>query len=253
VIIERLPAAPPRPRDIIIERWIPYGAMSKRKTIVQRAAAAAQYARPRNVIIQYEAPQVRIVRQFQRLGVVQANPQAYIQQYGASLFEAHILLQQARAAGVVEDISPPSGVNISSSSFSAEYASGSSGLETAGGGARIGGAGASSSSYETSGYGGQQGGATFSGFESAQGAGYDSGLAGGLSSSYESTSYASQGVAGGAGAAGESSYGSYGTSAAGYAGGFDPLAAAFNAADTNKDGTIDPEEFRRFVGTAGPQ
>jgi hypothetical protein len=71
---------------------------------VQRAAAAQQYARPRNVIIQYEPVQVRIVRQFQRLGVTPANPLAYVQQYGASLFDASSLVQQARAAGVVEDI-----------------------------------------------------------------------------------------------------------------------------------------------------
>jgi hypothetical protein len=90
--------------DIIIERWVPYGAQAKRRTIVQRATAAQQYARPRNVIIQYEAVQVRVVRQFQRLGVTQANPQAYLQQYGAQLLDAASLLQQARSAGVVEDI-----------------------------------------------------------------------------------------------------------------------------------------------------
>ena len=90
--------------DIIIERWVPYGAASKRKTIVQRAAAAQAYAAPRNVIIQYEQPQVRIVRQFQRLGVTAENPQAYLARYGATLLDAQVLLQQARAAGVVEDI-----------------------------------------------------------------------------------------------------------------------------------------------------
>jgi len=90
--------------DIIIERWVPYGAQAKRRTIVQRAAAAQAYAAPRNVIIQYEPAQVRVVRQFQRLGVTQANPQAYLQQYGASLLDATVLVQQARAAGVVEDI-----------------------------------------------------------------------------------------------------------------------------------------------------
>ena len=90
--------------DIIIERWVPYGAQAKRRTIVQRAAAAQQYQAPRNVIIQYEPVQVRIVRQFQRLGVTQYNPQAYLQQYGASLLDAATLLQQARSAGVVEDI-----------------------------------------------------------------------------------------------------------------------------------------------------
>ncbi len=87
-----------------MERWVPYGAAAKRKTIVQRAAAATAYAAPRNVIIQYEQAQVRIVRQFQRLGVTPENPQAYVQRYGAQLLDAQTLVQQARAAGVVEDI-----------------------------------------------------------------------------------------------------------------------------------------------------
>ena len=78
--------------------------MEKRKTIVQRAEAAKAYAKPQNVIIQYEAPQVRVIRQFQRLGVTPEDPQAYIQRYGASLIDATVLVQQARAAGVVEDI-----------------------------------------------------------------------------------------------------------------------------------------------------
>ena len=30
VIIKRIPSAPPRPRDIIIERWVPYGAQVDR-------------------------------------------------------------------------------------------------------------------------------------------------------------------------------------------------------------------------------
>ena len=78
--------------------------MSKRKTIVHRAEAAKPYPQPRNVIIQYESPQVRVVRQFQRLGVTPENPQEYLQRYGASLFDTQALVQQARAAGVVEDI-----------------------------------------------------------------------------------------------------------------------------------------------------
>jgi hypothetical protein len=90
--------------DIIIERWVPYGAAAKRKTIVQRAEAAKGYAKPQNVIIQYEPSQVRVVRQFQRLGVTQENPQSYIQRYGVQLLDAQSLVQQARSAGVVEDI-----------------------------------------------------------------------------------------------------------------------------------------------------
>ena len=90
--------------DIIIERWVPYTSSAKRKTIVQRAEPPKEYPKPRNIIIQYEPVQVRVVRQFQRLGVTQENPQAYVQRYGSSLLEAQTLVQQARAAGVVEDI-----------------------------------------------------------------------------------------------------------------------------------------------------
>jgi hypothetical protein len=211
VIIERLPPLPPRPRDIIIERWVPYGAQAKRQTIVQRAAAAQQYASPRNVIIQYEPVQVRIVRQFQRLGVTQANPAAYLQQYGASLLDAATLVQQARSAGVVEDISPPlvGGVGYSAATYGQEVAGGlgsSSSFESSGYGAGVGGGlalgggglggGASSyesSSYSSTGYGGDAGyGVALGG--AGLGAG---GLGGGYqSSSYESSSY---GVGGGVG------------------------------------------------------
>ncbi len=71
------------------------------------------YPKPRNVIIQYEAPQVRVVRQFQRLGITPENPQAYIQRYGASLFDAQTLVQQARAAGVIEDIVRSNNIKLS--------------------------------------------------------------------------------------------------------------------------------------------
>lgn len=90
--------------DIIIERWLPYAATAKRKTVIQRAEAAKEYPKPRNIIVQYEPVPVRVVRQFQRLGVVQESPQAYVQRYGTQLLDAQSLLQQARAAGIVEDI-----------------------------------------------------------------------------------------------------------------------------------------------------
>lgn len=91
--------------DIIIERWVPYTAtQGKRKTIVQRAEPPKEYPKPRNIIIQYEPVQVRVVRQFQRLGITQESPAEYVQRYGTTLLEAQTLVQQARAAGVIEDI-----------------------------------------------------------------------------------------------------------------------------------------------------
>ncbi|CAF1457363.1 unnamed protein product [Rotaria sp. Silwood1] len=245
VIIERLPAAPPKPRDIIIERWIPYGPQSKRKTIVQRAAAAREYPRPRNIIIQYEPVQVRVIRQFQRLGVTQENPQLYVQRYGVSLLDSNSLLQQARTAGVVEDISPPGGFvssGASSTLFNAGYAGAGSGFETIGGDFD-----ASASSFESVGYGsGQQGNASFSGFESTQGAG----LAQDFSSSYETGLAALQNDNIAFGGAGVSDYESYNASSGDIQiNSMDSVAAAFQAADINKDGTLDVNEFRQFLSS----
>jgi hypothetical protein len=237
VIIERLPAAPPRPRDIIIERWIPYGPRGRRRTIVQRAAAARAYAAPRNVIIQYEPVQVRVVRNFQRLGVVQANPALYLQTYGATLLDAGSLLAQARAAGVVEDISPPGGVGYSGAAWGQEGWDVSSGLV---GGANVVGGGV--------GLVGGGAGLVTGGAEVV-----DAGVVGGLGSSsvYESSSYSSGGVGGLGGGAGYGGLGAgYGGSwgSSGYStGGVSGVDAAFAAADTNTDGTLDQGEFRQFL------
>ncbi|CAF4199163.1 unnamed protein product [Rotaria sp. Silwood2] len=246
VIIERLPAAPPKPRDIIIERWVPYGPQPKRKTIVQRAPAAQPYPSPRNVIIQYEPAQVRVIRQFQRLGIIQGNPQVYVQQYGALLLDAQSLIQQARTAGVIEDISPPGNFATSqgsSTSFNAGFAGiGGSGFETMSGDL-----GGSASSFESFGYnGGLQGSASFSGLEATQGAG----LAQDFSSSYETGSTAFQGGNMAYGGAGASEYEGYnGSSGNIQINSMDSVAAAFRAADINKDGTLDVNEFRQFLSS----
>ncbi len=104
------------------------------------------------------------------------------------------------------------------------------------------GGGASSSSYESSGYTGQQGASGFSGFESAQGGG---GGGGGFIASYGSNSFQPQGGAQlGDGSA--SGYQSYNTSSGSN---INLTNAAFNTADINKDGSIDPNEFHQFLGS----
>jgi len=107
VITERYPPLPPRPRDIILERWIQYGQQAKQQVIRRPAPCGPFPIPPRNLVIQYQPVQARVVRQFQSLGVTQADPQAYRQQYGGSLLDSATFVQQARAAGVVEDITPP--------------------------------------------------------------------------------------------------------------------------------------------------
>jgi len=191
----------------------PIWSSAKTKNYCSTCPAAVQYAAPRNIIIQYEAVQVRIVRQFQRLGVTPENPQAYIARYGASLFDANTLLQQARAAGVIEDISPPA-VGFSAQSYGQEssFQSSGSGFEGGlvgqssgsgfeGGAIALGGpVGAAGSSYESSsfesssggGYGGAAGFETGAGFAAGgELAGAEFGGGGAASSSYEASSYSS--------------------------------------------------------------
>ncbi|CAF1475215.1 unnamed protein product [Rotaria sordida] len=107
VVIERFPPAPEKPRDIIIERWIPYGPQAERRTIVEPAPPAREYQPPSNTTIIYSAAETRVVRKFNNLGVTQEDPESYRSRYGSSLLDSITLVQHARNAGVVEDITPP--------------------------------------------------------------------------------------------------------------------------------------------------
>jgi len=247
-VIERIPAAPARPRDIIIERWVPYGSAQKRRTVVQRAAAAQQYQAPRNTIVQYEAAQVRIARQFQKLGVTPENPQAYLQRYGAQLLDSVTLVHQARAAGVVEDISPP----VVPGSFAATEGQFSStgGAEGAGGltGQGVGGiageinfeatAGGVGSSHNYGATAFERSGGGVLGIDSPAAAtthvgGIGQGATGFGTASYSSDANASYGES-------VSTYGAGSTSGPGSA--FAPT-SLFNAADVNHDGVLTRGEF----------
>ncbi|CAF3293549.1 unnamed protein product [Rotaria sp. Silwood2] len=107
IVIERFPPPPEKPRDIIIERWVPYGPQPERRTVVEHAPPAIDYPRPYHKVIVYEAPQTRIIRRFEKLGVTQENPDAYVARYGSSLLDPTIVVKESRHAGVIEDISPP--------------------------------------------------------------------------------------------------------------------------------------------------
>ncbi len=90
--------------DIVLERWLPYEAPRFTRTVRIPAPRGPLPKPPRNLIIQYQPLKVSIVHEIQRLGVIQADPQAYIQRYGNNLLNSARFLQLARAAGVFEDI-----------------------------------------------------------------------------------------------------------------------------------------------------
>ena len=80
VVIERLAPMPSKPQSVLIERWLPYNDV-KRRVIFQAAPPDPVVIKPRNVIVQWEAPNVAVRKEYKYLGVVRANPCEYVQRY----------------------------------------------------------------------------------------------------------------------------------------------------------------------------
>lgn len=64
--------------------------------------------KPKNIIIQWESPQVQVKKEFKDLGVIRANPFEYVQRYGQTLKTSSDL------PPFVLEIKPPSGVVLAS-------------------------------------------------------------------------------------------------------------------------------------------
>jgi hypothetical protein len=84
VIIERLPQLPQPPQDIIVERWLEYGPRARR-VVFNPAPRLIPAPAPKNVLIQWDSPNVALNRQFRNLGISPANPAQYVAAFGASL------------------------------------------------------------------------------------------------------------------------------------------------------------------------
>ena len=84
VVIERFAELPAKPQSVLIERWLPYSEV-KRRVLFQAAPPDPIVVKPRNTIVQWEAPQVQVRKEFKYLGVVKANPAEYVNTYGLSL------------------------------------------------------------------------------------------------------------------------------------------------------------------------
>lgn len=106
MIIERLPPIPSKPQSIIIERWLPYKPL-KRKVIFQRAGENDPVlVKSKNLIVQWEKPNVTVKKEFKDLGIVRANPNEYSERYGTSLKRTTDL------PNFVQDIKPPAGLSL---------------------------------------------------------------------------------------------------------------------------------------------
>ena len=90
VVIERFAELPAKPQSVLIERWLPYAEV-KRRVLFQAAPPDPIVVKPRNTIVQWEAPEVQIRKEFKYLGIVKANPAEYVHTYGLSLRVSHDL------------------------------------------------------------------------------------------------------------------------------------------------------------------
>ena len=87
VIVERLPQIPPKPADIIVERWLGYQRRTRQVNFVP-APALIPIPAPKNVLIQWDSPDVDVKQAFHFLGVQVQCPVAYLSTFGASLLDA---------------------------------------------------------------------------------------------------------------------------------------------------------------------
>jgi len=108
VVIERLAPLPSKPQSVIIERWLPYSQVKRRVIFQKSKDAEPSLVKPKNVIIQWESPQVQVKKEFKDLGVIRANPLEYVSRYGQTLKMARDL------PSFVLEIQPPKGVVLAS-------------------------------------------------------------------------------------------------------------------------------------------
>jgi hypothetical protein len=83
VVFEKLPDQPPKPPNILIEKWLPYKPRSRR--VIYERSCVPPPPNPRNLVIEWEQPDVEVEQQCVNLGVVNADPDEYIRQFGCEL------------------------------------------------------------------------------------------------------------------------------------------------------------------------
>jgi hypothetical protein len=80
VITEQLPKLPDMPADIIIERWLGYERRN-RNVVFKPAKPISLLPKPRNVLIEWEQPEVDVKKEFSYLGVETVDPVEYEARY----------------------------------------------------------------------------------------------------------------------------------------------------------------------------
>lgn len=103
VVVERLPTIPPKPQSVLLEKWLPLKSQ-KRRVVYQRADKDCILPNPRNLVIQWDAPEVEVKREFKNLGTQQANPEEYLRKFSTDLLRHEEFRNAAEKLGVPEQV-----------------------------------------------------------------------------------------------------------------------------------------------------
>lgn len=83
VVIEKLPDEPCRPPNILIEKWLPWPERTRR-VVYQRSCVPAPPP-PKNLIVEWQKPDVQVEQVCVSLGVCTTDPNEYTRKYGSTL------------------------------------------------------------------------------------------------------------------------------------------------------------------------
>ncbi|CAF0708864.1 unnamed protein product [Brachionus calyciflorus] len=103
VVVERLPQIPPKPQNVFLEKWLPFK-NQKRRVVYQRPEPDCVLPNPRNLVIQWDAPEVEVNRVVKNLGTQQANPEEYVRRFGSELLRHEDFRQAATKFGAPQDV-----------------------------------------------------------------------------------------------------------------------------------------------------
>ncbi|RNA19278.1 hypothetical protein BpHYR1_021380 [Brachionus plicatilis] len=85
LIIEKMPQDPQKPQSILIERWLPYNDI-RRRVIYQKPTIPKHLTQnTKNVIIDWQKPDVQVTQELKYLGIEETNPSEYRQKYWKQL------------------------------------------------------------------------------------------------------------------------------------------------------------------------
>lgn len=104
VITEKLPQMPEPPRDIIVERWLEYEQRPRR--VMFHPAPPLIPASTKNVLIEWDSPNVIVNRRFNNLGISLVNPNEYKSTFGNTLVDA------SKLPAFIRQMKPPNGTRF---------------------------------------------------------------------------------------------------------------------------------------------